>query len=271
MSDIHVIERELRRQYPGPSATATARARAVVIESATECSRPALTVPRRRWRGVLLVAVALLALAGTSVAIANGLGAFSGVFNGIGSANHPRTAADVIDPASRAYLERSANWMRLDTSRRIAQLPGGRNLYVLKTTWKGLCDVVAPTSGSDYNCSRPLSRSHPSTVWFNASSPDSSDWFLFGIALDGVTAVSFEPNGQEVTLPVRDNVWMYRGDSFEAMTALIGLPLTAHFADGRTVVDKCADTMSRREYRRLGVRLGIPKSEIKQTEGSCGP
>jgi hypothetical protein len=73
MSGIDVIERELRRQYPVPSANATARARAMVLESATEWSRPARTVARRRWRPVLAAAVAVLALAGTGVAIADGV------------------------------------------------------------------------------------------------------------------------------------------------------------------------------------------------------
>jgi hypothetical protein len=94
-----------------------------------------------------------------------------------------------------------------------------------------------------------------------------SDWFTFGIALDGVTAVSFDPNGQEeITLPVEGNVWTYRSDSFDAMTALQGLPLTAHFADGRTVVDKCTDSLSRQELR----DLGVSKSQMPLLEGSCG-
>ena len=228
-------------------------------------------------RPVLLAAVVVIALAGTGVAIANSLGAFSGgVFNGISAAHHPRTPAVVIDPASRAYLER-ANCkqpdghpcapmmvgMRFDTSRRIAQLAGGQNLYIFKTTWKGLCFVVGPPPHPDFNCSQPLSRSHPSTVWFNSTGPHISDWFTFGIARDGVTAVSFKPKGLEITLPVKGNVWTYRGDSFEATTALLGLPLTAHFVDGRTVVDKCTDSLSRRNLR----RLGVPKSQIPRLEG----
>ncbi len=282
MSDTYLIERELRQQYPRPSAAATARACAAVMKTATEQSRPANTAnAHRRWRPMLVAAVVVLALAGTSVAIANSLGAFSGgAFNGISAAHHRRTAEDVIDPATRAYMERTnckqpdgracapmMVGMRLGTSRRIAQLPGGQNLYVFKTTWKGLCYVAGPPPHGEFNCSRPLSRSHPSTVWFYSNSPHMSDWFTFGIALDGVTAVSFEPNGQDITLPVKNNVWTYRSESFEAMTALQGLPLTAHFADGRTVTDKCTDSLSRRELR----LLGVPKSQMPRLEGSCGP
>jgi hypothetical protein len=226
----------------------------------------------RRWRPVLVAAVVVLALAGTGVSIAAGLGAFTGgSFNGIGSAHHPRTSADVIDAASRAYMERKGctqpdgrpcapmmAGMRFGTSRRIAQLPGGQSLYVLKTTWKGLCFVAGPPPYPDFACSGPLSRSHPSTVWFYSTSSDLSDWFVFGIAVDGVTAVSFEPHGQEITVPVKGNVWTYRGDSMLATAALQTLPLTAHFADGRTVVDKCTDCLSRRTLR----RLGVPKSQL---------
>ena len=208
----------------------------------------------RRWRPLLVVAFAVLALAGTGVAIANRLGAFDGgVFNGIGAAHHPQTSDDVIDPAIRAYMD--GNGCKhpchpLD-SRRIAQLPDGANLYVFGTTWKGLCFVAGPPP-TPANCSSALSRSHPSTVWFYSSGSDSSDWFVFGVAVDGVTEVSFEPNGQQVTVPVKGNVWTYRNDSLSAMTGLIGLPLTAHFADGTTVVDSCPDWMSRQTLRRLG-------------------
>jgi hypothetical protein len=281
MSDIAVIERELRQQYPSPSAAATARARAAVTKTTLEGSRPVRAAhARRRWRPVLVAAVAVLALAATGVAIANGLGAFNGgVFNGLSSAHHPRTSDDVIDPATRAYIERKnckqpdgrpcapmIVGMRFGTSRRIAQLPDGQSLYVLKTTWDGLCFVAGPPPHGRFNCSRPLSRAHPSTVWFDSSGPDVSSWFTFGVALDGVTSVSFEPNGQKLTLPVKGNVWTYHGDSFEATTALIGLPLTAHFADGKTVTDNCTDSLSRHELR----LLGAPKSQIPRLAGPCG-
>lgn len=281
MHDADVIELDLREQYPRPSAAATARARAAVMQTATERSGPGRTVnARRRWRPLLVAAVVVLALAATGVAIANGLGAFTGgAFNGLSAAHHPRTAADVVDPTTRAYIERKncqqpdgrpcapmIVGLRFGTSRRIAQLPGGQNLYVLKTTWKGLCYVAGPPPHGRFNCSRPLSRSHPSTVWYDSSSPHPSDWFAFGYAINGVTAVSFEPNGQELTLTVKDNVWTYRSDSFEASLALGGLPLTAHFVDGTTVTDKCTDSLSRRELR----LLGVPKSQMSTVAGPCG-
>lgn len=280
MPDTDLIALELRQQYPRPSAAATGRARAAVMETAAGRSRPARTAnPRRRWRPVLVAAVALVALAGTSVAIANRLGAFGGgVFNGIGSAHHPRTSEDVIDPATRAYIDRTSCHlaggrpcspmivgMRFGTSRRIAQLPDGQSLYVLKTSWKGLCFVAGPPPHGRFDCSRPLSRAHPSTVWFDSAGLRMADWFAFGIAMDGVTAVSFKPNGHEITLPVKGNVWTYRSDPALDASRLAGFPLTAHFADGRTVTDKCADSLSRRELR----LLGVPKSQMQQVGGPC--
>ena len=54
--------------------------------------------------------------------------------------------------------------------------------------------------------------------------------FSWGIALDNVTAVSFIAGGQEVTVPVKNNVWAYHGKK-----DLIGaVPLTVHFTDGST-------------------------------------
>lgn len=235
----------------------------------------------RRVRRLLVVAFAVTALAGTGVAIADGLGAFDGgAFNGISAAHHPRTSDDVIDPATQAYMERKGCTqpdgspcapmmvgMRLDTSRRIAQLPDGANLYIFKTTWQGLCFVSGPPPrGHEFLCSGPLSHSHPSTAWFYSDgSNDGSDWFTFGIAVDGVTAVSFEQNGREVTVPVKGNVWTYRSDSMYATIAIGGLPLTAHFADGTTVVDDCPDWIS---PETLG-RLGQPASAMPKPGDPC--
>lgn len=230
----------------------------------------------RRWRPLLVVAFAVLALAGTGVAIANGLGAFDGgVFNGISAAHHPRTSDDVIDKAMRDYMDRKGCTlpgghpcypmmvgMLFDTSRRIAQLPDGANLYVFKTTWKGLCFVAGPPPTPQFNCSGPLSRSHPSTAWFYSNTPDMSDWFIFGIAVDGVTSVSFELNGQDVTVPVTGNVWTYRSNDFGTNPRF---PLTAHFADGSTVDDQCPGWMSRSILR----RLGTPESAMPPAGDPC--
>lgn len=79
MHDTDNIERELREQYPRPSDAATERARAAVMQAATEQPRPTrrwrglagpfLPVGRRRsWKPVLGVAVAAAALVGAAAA-----------------------------------------------------------------------------------------------------------------------------------------------------------------------------------------------------------
>jgi hypothetical protein len=227
---------------------------------------------RRRWRPILVAVVAVLAFAGTSAAIADGLGAFDGgVYNGISSVHHPRTSEDVIDPATQAYMERKGCTqpdgspcnpivfgMLLDTSRRIAQLPSGESLYVFQTSWKGICFVSGPPpAGHEFECSGPLSHAHPSTVWvYTEDSDDPSDWLAFGIAVDGVTSVSFEQNGHEVTAPVKGNVWTYRGDSVWATMGLQGLP--AHRSlrrrnDRRRQLSRLDQSSDPRTPRRAGI------------------
>jgi len=275
VSEIVAIEERLRRFTTAPD---DADWQDVLRRAGLNAPRPATPPPRPRshWthrRAVVAIVVAVLALVGTSVAIADRLGAFDGgPFNGIGAAHHRRTGRDVIDPTTRAYLERKNCGLpicapmirgeRLETSHRIGRIPSGRNIYVFTTTWKGLCYVLGPPPPDDFNCSRPLGRAHPSTA-FIAGGADPSDDLAFGIARDGVTSISFELNGHEVTVPVRNNVWTYRSDSTSAREALRAASaptrsLTARFADGRNVVDQCPTCLSRRILR----RLGLPKSRL---------
>jgi hypothetical protein len=188
-------------------------------------------------RPVLAAVVVAAALALTAVAVADGLGAF----DGIGAAQHPQTGADVIDPATRAYMECRTETtpcmpiirgILFQTARVVGRLPSGQNIYVVTTTSNSLCFVVGPPH-PEWSCDDPLSRSHPSTVFLYGQDPAITPP-TFGIALDGVTSVSFDANGREVTVPVKDNVWIYPGNVlFGAYSRL-----TAHFADGSTVVQK---------------------------------
>lgn len=214
----------------------------------------------QRPRRTLLVAVALLAtVAVATAAVAAGLGAF----NGIGAANHSQTGADVIDPATATYLDGkycsgSINpktgavpkregcrgvgviGLQLDSARHLGQLPDGQNLYLIPRHGDNdnLCTVVGPPHPT-IECNSVLSQSHPATIFAYLSVDDNNAaanrWFTFGVALDGVTSVSFQagdpPNGQEVTVPVNDNLWIYPGDVYLLQ------PVTAHFADGTTVVE----------------------------------
>lgn len=50
----------------------------------------------------------------------------------------------------------------------------------------------------------------------------------YGIARDGITAVSFTALGREQTVPVTNNVWFYEGRSN------MGASITIHYANGST-------------------------------------
>jgi len=185
-------------------------------------------------RPVLAVAIVVVALALTGVAIANGIGAF----DGIGAAQHPQTGADVIDSATRAYMEGGSSMPIVggviwDTARVVGRLPDGQNIYVFTTKSDNLCYVVGPPH-PEWNCEDPLTRAHPSTVF--AYTRNGEPWTIVGVTLDGVTSVSFDDGGREVTLPVKDNVWTYRTRAADDAFYHAGSSLTAHFADGTAVV-----------------------------------
>lgn len=192
---------------------------------------------RRRWRPALAAAVAVTALAGAGVAIAAGLGAF----NGISAAQHPPTAEDRLDPAVAASLAAGGNELGLEpnSARFVTQLADGARIYAVATKTGQLCAVAERLPGTDTKggaatagCGSPLSQSQPTTAEsFQAN--DSTPPISWGIALDNVAAVSFTAGGQEVTVPVRNNVWAYEGVGLDGIS-----PLTVHFKDGSTTVLK---------------------------------
>ena len=194
----------------------------------------------------LLVAVALVAtMALATAAIAVALGAF----NGIGAAQHPVGTADVLDPGTAAYVQEHLAGIQLDTTRRVGQLPDGQNVYVITGTQNDLCTVVGPPNAFA-QCGDPLSDAHPATITgdYAANNDPSIRWIVFGLALDGVTSVTFQPGqagdggptGPEVTVPVNDNLWTY--ESNQAQPPYVLQPVTAHFADGTTVTEPATGT-----------------------------
>jgi hypothetical protein len=88
---------------------------------------------------------------------------------------------------------------------------------------------------------------HPATLETypisNSEGTKVISWIVFGVALDGVTSVSFQPtqataggpSGQEITVPVSGNLWTWQTDEHVPPYALQSV--TAHFADGSTVVE----------------------------------
>jgi hypothetical protein len=182
---------------------------------------------------VLVAAIAVGALAGVGVAIAASLGAF----DGISAAQHPATAADKLDPGVAASIAADKT-LGIDTAtaRFITQFADGARIYVVATKTGALCVVAERLPNNDgrndasaTGCGSPLSQSQPTTAQSfqpNEGTPPIS----WGIALDSVTAVSFETaDGSEVTVPVKNNVWAYEGKGLGE----IG-PITVHFDDGST-------------------------------------
>lgn len=211
--------------------------------------RAGLSDPRRRWRPVLIAAVAVAALVGVGVAIAAGIGAF----HGIKAAQHPRTAEDRLDPSVVASIrslnkqQRRLTHSRLgllepDTSRLVRELPNGARVYAVAATGDELCVVMERMprfannmrrGGYTEGCSSPLTQKVPTTLEsFRAfkGPHGESPALSWGITLDGATSVSFPANRHlTVTVPVKDNVWVYQGRWSAAVRGF-----TVHFKNGHT-------------------------------------
>jgi hypothetical protein len=219
---------------------------------------------RPTWRVALGVMVAMAALAVAGIAIADGLGPFSG----ISSVQHPQTTGDLVDPATEAYLERTGctqpdgqpcapiiPGLQFDAARHLAQLPDGQNVYVIpRTTNDGanddsnLCTIVGPPN-AETECNNTVSQSHPSTIFTYLATNDNDSsatrWFTFGVAVDGATSVTLDlgqtsdgaPTGPQVTVPVKNNSWIYQGPPGDLHTPTVLQPLTIHFADGTTATE----------------------------------
>lgn len=165
-------------------------------------------------------------------AVAAGLGAF----NGLSDTQHPQVGAGVLDPQTAAFIQKWGCGIEadpsgagtvptpciLETARLLGRLPSYGNVYVLTNTAGNLC-TYDRDGGS---CDPPLSHSHPVTI--GEDNTTGSNPVSYGLAMDGVTSVSFQAAGQQVTVPVKDNLWYYAGEN----SALDYL--TVHFSDGST-------------------------------------
>lgn len=203
----------------------------------------------RRWRPVLVAAVVVAALVGVGVAIAAGIGAF----RGIGAAQHPRTAADRLDPAVVASIIRDnkqlarvthsrRGLLEPGTSRLVRELPNGARVYAVAATGGELCVVMErmprlarnmKRGGYTTGCSSPLTRGVPSTVEsFRAfkGPHGESPAISWGVTLDGARYVSFPVNRHlTIKVPVKHNVWVYVGKWSAAVRGF-----RVHFQDGHT-------------------------------------
>ena len=209
------------------------------VESATLPVRK-----RHRSRRPALVAGFLAAaFLATGAAIAD-VNPFTSIaaFVGIGAADHAQTPQDVLDPTAAALVQKFndgltrahgmfpglAPQVLADTARLVGHLPDGHNIYVLSTTTDELCIVIDQMGAS---LGAPPSPSEPTTIGsFDkvVNGPNATPPISWGIAKDGITAVSFRGGGNEQIVPVVNNVWAYEGENNSLQS------ITVHYADGTT-------------------------------------
>lgn len=194
--------------------------------------------PSRSWRGALVPAVVVAALAGAGIAIAAGFGAF----NGLGRVQ-AQTRRATLDRHTKAEIRTACHGggpvagfynpychLVLDSARLLTDAPPWGKTYVIADTRGEIC-VFGRLGG----CYPPLSKSQPITFGSGNVSPTTGGTFIAGgLAMDGVTSISFTlvPGGTEVTVPVTDNMWLYQKPDSHAVN---GHCVLAHFADGSTV------------------------------------
>lgn len=222
--------------------------------AATGWRRPLLA---NRWRSrpLPLIALAVIALATAGVAIAAGFGAF----NGLSAAQHPRSASDMLGHKALVSVEEMNAWIekiakhrscvgtpgcvKAYTSERILPdsarllgtlpLPGVGKVYAATDTRGELCIVTA----NDAQCWLPLNRAHPVVTYAADYLPGIWAPVAYGVAINGVSTVSFKADGHEVTVPVKDNLWYYIGpDATTAPASITAQKETIQFTDDSTEV-----------------------------------
>jgi hypothetical protein len=240
MSEIEIVEERLRRF----AACRDDRDWFDVLRRAGVAPSGRAAAPRR-WRPILVTAVCVAALAGAGIAIAAGFGAF----DNLSAAQQPQTSSDMLNPQT------ATNFQQLgcgaghtgpndafvpyscdpSSSRLVSALENGDKLYVLADSGGHLCLYLQGAGLTQ--CGPPLSRAYP--TWYTGRN-DSGDLLVAGVAMDGVTSVSFTLDGNDVTVPVKNNAWAYENPSAPkpASSSDFTFPecLSANFADGSTVV-----------------------------------
>jgi hypothetical protein len=198
-------------------------------------ARPRRTPVQRRWRPWRIAWVgAALVLAFVGAAYAAGFNPFTG----ISAANHPATPSDALPEFLTAHIAEFSSAMEHmghghllpDTARFITELPSGMRFYTIATSAGGLCLANVDPPGSNaqggFGCGDSLNQSRPITIGSERANPATPP-VSYGLAMDGVTAVSFTAGGAETTVPVTDNVWAYEGQA--DLTSV-----TVHWENGST-------------------------------------
>lgn len=196
--------------------------------------------PRAAFRWPLAAAVAAtVVITITGVAFAAGVNPITviGSFVGIRAANHAQTANDKLPPAASAQLqsfERHAgvrDELVPTSSRLIRKLPSGRSVYVVATKNGELWVVLVKHGKLEVAfAGNPLSQTR--LVTGATMDPDGPRGPIpplsWGLARNGITAVSFRAHNQEQTVRVIHNVWAYEGTNNSLKE------ITVHYTNGTT-------------------------------------
>jgi len=194
--------------------------------------------PTKHRRAVVSFAAGLAVIGMVGTAIASGRAPFSG----IDAVGHTQTPPDTLSPAVVDQLKADVPPLgsafdqigARDTgsTRLVGTLPSGRNVYIVPTSKGRLCVVVATLAES---CGDPLTQASPIT--FTVIDPGSSSGqppIAYGVARDGVVSVSFTVAGNQLTVPVQNNFYVYEANPWD-QHARFSSP-TVTFADGSTQV-----------------------------------
>jgi hypothetical protein len=198
----------------------------------------ALPQEKRRRRPALVGGLVALVVLASGVAIADGINPFAG----IGAANHAQRSQDVLPAAVVAEIKQSnargativgyRMHMLPNTARLLDTLSSCTRIYVISTTTDDLCVLIYADRG-DFGdgCGAPLTQTEPTTIGQIdkvKNGPHATPPLTFGVARNGITAVSFRAHGHQTTVAVKNNVWAYEGQNGALRS------LTIHYTNGTT-------------------------------------
>jgi hypothetical protein len=196
-------------------------------------------------RASIVVAVLAVAILAVGAAIAAGFDPF----DGIGAADRAQRPRDVLPAAAlnrldavhrqfdavqrRAGTRPVLGTLLPETSRLLGRLASGRKIYVVRTTTNALFIIVTDRQGrlQASSSGEPLTQKRPITVASLVrvkNGPHATPPLFYGIARDDITAISFRARGRTQTVPVKNNVWFYEGNSN------LFASRTIHYANGNT-------------------------------------
>jgi hypothetical protein len=183
---------------------------------------------RKTWmsrRLGLAIAFVVLIIAGCSYAVD------FNPFRGLSAAEHPAGAKDSL-PAflkteiaewNERYRKSPRRHLLPTTARFVRRVPDGMGFYTIATQSGKLCLAVTHppkstlpgglSSQGGFDCGYSLSRSQPITFmdeqnsFNNVVGKDDN----YGLALDGIRAITFIGGRLRLTVPVKDNVWAHVG------------------------------------------------------------